>query len=163
MGLQSFEGRAVRTVGIEIPSAAGGLREAMKIEPQEFHHGQKVFVVLECDVAKVRFDPLGDDTDDLRRVHVFAAEQAVIVDEALVREHLDEQARRIDEAKRRAKGEFTLDEAQLEEAHAAGEHADGLLACGCPPCDAERAAAAAEDDEVEPPTPISKRSRGGGS
>lgn len=157
--LQSFEGRPVRSVGIEIPSAAGGLREAMKIEPQEFHHGERVFVVLECDVAKVRFDPLGDDTDDLRRVHVFAAESAVIVDEDLVRTQLDEQAAKIEEAKRRAKGEFTLDEAQLEQAHQAGEHADGLVQ-GCPPCDHEAALAAEEDgDGPTTPTPIGDRGK----
>lgn len=156
--LSPFENKSVRSVGVEIPNAAGGLREAMKLDPVEMHHGDKVFIVLECDVTKVRFDPVSDDSDDLKRVHVLNAAAATIVDEGLVREHLDNQAARIEEAKRRSAGEFTLDEAQLEVAHDAGEHAAGLVA-GCPPCDAEAAAAASEATDTAKPASIADRRR----
>lgn len=101
--LEDFEGCAVVRSGIEIPNAAGGLRDAMEIEPRQFHHAEKVYVVLECDVSKVRFDPI-KDSDDLARVHVFSAQHAVIVDADLVKAQLQEQRDRILKAKEDAAG-----------------------------------------------------------
>jgi len=101
--LDDFEGANVIRSGVEIPNAAGGLRDAMAIEPQQFHHGERVYVVLECVVGKVRFDPI-KDSDDLARVHVFTAEHAVIVDADLVKTQLDEQNARILKAKEEAAG-----------------------------------------------------------
>lgn len=101
--LSPFEGKDVLRAAIEIPNAAGALREAMKFEPVELHHGAKVYVVLECDVAKVRFDPV-KDTDALARVHVFDAIGATMVDADLVRSHLDAQRERIQLAKEEAEG-----------------------------------------------------------
>ena len=87
--LTDFEGRPVIRAAIEIPGAAGGLREAMKFEPAEFHHGDEVTLVIRCTVGKVRFDPI-KDTDALARVHVFVAEEATFIDGALVTEALAE-------------------------------------------------------------------------
>ena len=73
--MKRFEGKEVLSSGIEIPNAAGGLRAALRIHPQEFHHGERRWVVLEVVVGKVRFDPV-PKTSGLERVHVFAAEAA---------------------------------------------------------------------------------------
>ncbi len=159
--LSSFEGLPVRQVGIEIPGAAGGLREAMKIDPAEFHHGDRVYVVLACDVQKVRFDPIdrAEPDGDQRRVHVFGVDTATIVEEELVRAHLDAQRERIDKANAQARmvdtsGEVDPDAvvngdpdeddeaAVLGIHHAQGLHSD--LVAGCPDCDAEVDAEAAE-------------------
>lgn len=160
--LDPFEGQDVLSVGIEIPGAAGGLREALKIDPVQLHKGDKAYVLLETTTDKIRFDPV-KDSDGLKRVHILAVEQGMLVDESLVRDHLDRQRERVEAALRRGKGEFTLDESQLEEAHADGEHADGLVD-GCPSCDAERAAEAAESGEQLPaPTSIADRQKAAGA
>jgi hypothetical protein len=159
--LSDFEGAPVEEAGIEIPGAAGGLRDAMKIAPQEFHKGEKVYVVLECRVGKVRFDPI--DKDDLdgpqRRVHIFAVDGATMVDGDLVRSQLADQAERIRLAKESEAGIQRLpydDEGEHGLAHARGEHAGGLVD-GCPVCAAETDAEEAERNE--PASIVGRRSR----
>jgi hypothetical protein len=144
-----------------------------KLDPVQLHKGERVYVVLETTVDKIRFDPV-KDSDGWKRVHVLAAEQGMIVDESLVREHLDGLKARVAErdaaaaeAKRRQSGEFTLDEAALDAEHEQGQHA-AELRDGCPRCDAERAAEAAEAGEQAPAEPASiadrrKRSQAAGS
>lgn len=100
--LVSFEGHDVIKASIEIPNAAGGLRSAMAIEPRQFAHQEKVFVVLECDVTKVRFDPI-KETDCLARVHVLSAENATFVSGDLVHQQLAAQAERVEAARNLAK------------------------------------------------------------
>lgn len=156
--LADFEGLPVVEAGIEIPGAAGGLREAMRIDPQTFHKGEQTFVVLECKVGKVRFDPIDADYLDgpQRRVHVFTVTNATMVDGDLVRAQLSDQAERIRLAKEAEAGIQRLpmdDEGEHGLAHARGEHASGLVD-GCPVCQAE---VDALDREASTPTPITGR------
>lgn len=138
--LQPFEGKAVLRAAIEIPNAAGGLREAMKFEPREFHHGEQVFVVLRCSATKVRFDPVPKAEENLVRVHVLNAEEATFIDGAAVESALVEQRNRISRLREEAAGIARLPYGdELQEAHDAGMHADGLVE-NCPSCDAEAAA-----------------------
>ncbi len=159
--LSDFEGLPVVEAGIEIPGAAGGLREAMKIDPSTFHKGEQVFVVLECRVGKVRIDPIDMDYLDgpQRRVHVFVVTNATMVDGNLVREQLTDQAEKIRLAREAAQGvtrlPYTDDEFVHAQAHAAGEHASGLVD-PCPVCQTEKAAVEAEAEQ-EAPTPIAGR------
>lgn len=145
--LTSFEESDVVAAAIEIPNAGGGFQEAMKFAPVELHHGQKVFVVLECEVRKVRFDPI-KASDELTRVHVLTASAATMVDRDLVITHLDDQQERIRLAREAAEGiqRLPMDSeayASPEDAHAAGEHASGLHP-DCGECNAEAAAVEAE-------------------
>ena len=164
--LNPFEGLPVRQVGVEIPAASGGLRESMKIDPQEFHQGDVVFVVLECPVNKVRFEPIDKDDPrgDQRRVHVFGVEAATIVDAELVEQALAQHKDRV-AALQHAEAKAKEAEAgitrlyddkpdgsparpmgdELQAAHDAGDHAGGLVE-GCPDCDAEADAVEAEAD-----------------
>ena len=149
--LSPFEGLDVIEAGVEIPGAAGGLREAMAVDPQEMHKGERVHVVLECEVTKVRFDPVAKDypSGDQRRVHILAVEGATIVEgdaAELVQERLDAQRERIQLAKEAEQGiqRIDLDSLDdLEAEHDAGKHADGLVD-ECPSCEEERSLAAAE-------------------
>lgn len=144
--LTPFDGKPVVRTTIAITNAGDGLSDALGIDPQEFHHGDKVYVVLECEVAKVAHIPVDKDTPGiLLRQHTLRAGVGTIVDADLVEEQVRRQAERIDVARRRAKGEFTLDESALLEEHEDGQHQD--LRAGCPECDAEAAAAAAEADD----------------
>lgn len=128
--LTKMDGKDVRSASIAITNAGDGLSDALAVDPQEFHHGEKVYVVLECEVAKVRFDPI-KDTQDLRRIHFFRAGNATIVDESIVAEQLEEQARKIEEAAGIRRLELGN---ELERQHKAGEHDAGLVD-GCPMCE----------------------------
>lgn len=141
--LTPFEDRDVISAAIEIPNAAGGLREAMKFEPREMHHGDTVYVVMKCNVAKVRFDPI-KDTDALMRVHVFHAEEASFIEGTAVESTLAEQREKIQRAKDAVDGIRRLpygDELQSE--HDRGEHE--ALVEGCPDCESEIEAQKAGD------------------
>ncbi len=148
-GLSDFEGKRVDQVGIEIPGAAGGLRDAVKIEPQEFAHGDTVYVAMECTVVKVRHEPIDKDDPSgaQRRVHVFGVDGATIVGEDVVRSHIDNQRERIRRAREEASGILRLHTGdELEREHNEGKHSLGLVD-GCPDCDAE---AEAMEEESQP-------------
>lgn len=162
--LSDFDGRQVMKSTIAITNAGDGLSDAMKVDPQEWHHGDTAYVLLECEVAKVRHDPF--DTKDLMgplvRVHVFKAGTATIVSGdvlELAKAQLAEQAERIKLAKEQEEGvqrlSFGDDEAALALKHAEGDHTDRTVE-GCPVCaeqvkqavaDAGDALVAPEDDE----------------
>jgi hypothetical protein len=95
--LGRFDGREVIKSTIAVTNAGDGLSKAMGVDPSAMDLGDKVYVVLECEVAKVTFTEV-DDTAKLARNHTLRAGDATIVDEDLVREHLDTQAQRIEEA-----------------------------------------------------------------
>lgn len=172
--LDPFEGVDVLAAGIEIPGAAGGLRDAMKIDPQQFHAGERLYVVLECDVAKIRFDPIqsGDEMVGWRRTHVLSAQAATFVDADLVAEAIASQKRKIELANEAANGigRLPYDEDALV-AHREGLHAAGRVP-GCVECENEEAAELAEakddpgtgepmtavdGDTLPAPTPIAGR------
>ena len=147
--LEPFEGVPVLRAAIEIPSIAGGLREAMKFEPVQLHHDDEGFLALKFRVKKVRFDPV-KDVDGLVRVHVLEAVEVSFVEEATVRDEMERRAAAVKAKKdraeaeaRRQRGEVTIEEEILSTEHEDGQHASGLRE-GCPACDEERDAAEAE-------------------
>lgn len=107
MTLASFEDQPVIGSSIELPNAAGGLREALDIEPAEFHMGDEFTVAFKCRVRKLRFDPVDKDELDaeLRRIHVADVIQATLVKESdVVGDALASMAERV-EAARQIKGQ----------------------------------------------------------
>lgn len=89
-GLAKFEGQDVLASRIKVAKAGDGLSKALEVEPTEFHHGDRVFVVLETVVGNVEFPPL-KDVDGLARLHRLDTTLATIVDGQLVAEMLDKQ------------------------------------------------------------------------
>lgn len=79
MSLQAFEGRDVINASIRITRAGDGLSTALGIAPTEYHPGDKLYVLLECEVGRVSYDPI-KDTDCLQRVHTLVAGVGTIVD-----------------------------------------------------------------------------------
>lgn len=142
--LSKFEGRDVHSATVAITNAGDGLSKAMKVEAIELHHGATVHVVLECEVAKVRFDEI-KDTDGLQRVHVLKAGRSTLIDGDAVRAALDAQQERIDEALGNMHLTLLTDEQidGLMTAHSDGLH-DGITEDGCPSCVERDALAAAE-------------------
>lgn len=98
MALKKFEGREVIGTRIAITNAGDGLSKALAIEPQELHLGDKVYVVLEAEVAKVTMQPVPDNPRTLFRVQVLKAGTATLVDEDSVKEALEEQRVKIEAA-----------------------------------------------------------------
>lgn len=141
--LSDFEGLAVRQAGVELPKAAGGLQEAMKIEPREIHQGDEGTIALSYTCQKVRFEPIDKDAPDgdQRRVHVLQVTGAAFVDSEIVTKEITDQSDRIQRAKEEAKGITRIpfgenQEDALAAAHDNGDHAEGLVA-GCPYCQEE--------------------------
>lgn len=157
--LGTFEGAPVTRAGVEIPSAAGGLREAMKVEPRILHQGDEGYLVIKYVVQKVRFDPLKKDEPDgdQERVHVLQAESATFIADELVEKRMAEHEEKVARHREAEKGTQRLPDDKEVEAllaeHEHGEHADGLRG-GCPRCDEEAAAEASE--QVTEPTPIGR-------
>lgn len=104
--LSDFDGREVVGATIALTNAGDGLSKAMAVAPAEFHHGDRVYVVIETECAKVRFDKSKDDPNRLLRVHTLKAGVSTVVDETLVAQVLDEQRKRNEahEGKERIEG-----------------------------------------------------------
>lgn len=94
--LDSFDGQDVTGTTIKVTNAGDGLSKAMETEPVMLHHGDKAYVVIECDVSRVSFDPVDRDEPggDLVRVHTLRAGTSTIVDFELVDKVITEQARK---------------------------------------------------------------------
>lgn len=142
--LEGYKGRDVLRTTIAIRNAGDGLSEAMAIDPEELPIGSTVYVVLECEVDKHTHAPIKEAPDCLTLKQVLKAGTATLVDASLVSQMLDEQADKITRAKEAAAGVSRLPYGEeLQRAHEAGDHADGLVE-GCPTCDAERDAEESE-------------------
>jgi hypothetical protein len=118
--LSQFDNRDVLSATVAITGAGDGLLKALAVEPTEFHHGDRVFVVLEGEVTKVGFSPI-KDTDALQRVHTIKAATVTMVDESLVRDVLDQQ----EIALERAQGIVRLPGMAGEDPDAADDPGDG--------------------------------------
>lgn len=99
-GLGDYEGHDVVTATVSIRNTGHGLEEAMQVDPVKLPLGTTHYIVLECEVEKHRFDPV-KDTDDLTLVNMLKAGRATIVDYDLVRDALNAQTERIEDAKAR--------------------------------------------------------------
>lgn len=145
--LGEFEGRDVIKQTVAVTNAGDGLSEAMKIEPQEMHLGDMVYVVMECEVAKVRFDPV-KDTDALARVSILRAGTATIMEPSSVKEAIEAQRERNERARDAERGTPRLTDQELYSEHLLGAHSDGLVE-GCVECEREAGAEHEEAAETE--------------
>lgn len=96
--LTPFEGRDVLQTTLRLTRTGDGLSDSMAMEPQEWHVGDRVTLVIDAVVAKVTYEGI-KDTDALARVHVAAAEAALPVERKVVQKVLDAHARALADAK----------------------------------------------------------------
>lgn len=94
--LGTFDGRDVAAATIEVTNAGDGLSKGLKVEPTEYHIGERVWVALEVDVTEIKHKAI-PDTQLLERVHRFKAGRAAIIDGDLVVDALNAQEQRIAE------------------------------------------------------------------
>jgi len=88
-----FDGAEVIGASVKITNAGDGLSTAMGIEPIEYHIGDTVCVVLQCEVTRITYERV-KDTDRLMRVHTFRAGIATVVDDTLVADVLADQKKK---------------------------------------------------------------------
>ena len=97
MSLKKFERRDVTAASIKVTRAGDGLSQALKVDPVEYHHGDTVYVVLECTVTNIDY-PMVKGSEELVRRHTLTAGTATTVDAELVKAVLEEQRIRIEQA-----------------------------------------------------------------
>lgn len=157
--LQPFDGRDVLRTAIAVTNAGDGLSDAMSVDPRELHVGETVYLLIEAEVAKIRFESI-KDTEALARVHVLRAGTATFMEADQAEQAIDTMRDRVLKAKEAERGISRLpydDDGEHGLAHARGEHAEGLVT-GCPVCQHETDQLAAEEADARP-TPIGKRRR----
>jgi hypothetical protein len=129
--LGDFEGRLITKTTIAVTNAGDGLSQALKTDPILLHQGDTQYVVLECTVGKVTFDPYDDGV--CARVQQLKAGVATIIDGDVVKAAIDEQREKNKRLADSEKGQATaFDFLELVEQHEAGEHVEP--ADGCPQC-----------------------------
>lgn len=136
--LGAFEGKSVVGTRIKVTRAGDGLSKALRTEPRRLSMGQKVFVVLECEVGNVAFTETKESPTECLRLHTLIAGTASFIDEDEVKELLAEQAEKNRKMEEEIKGvqrleDWTPDRDDLIAQHLNGDH-DGLVIPGCPSC-----------------------------
>lgn len=96
--LGTFDGLDVITSSVAITNAGDGLSQAMSIDHRQLHHGETVYVVLECEAVDIQF-PKIKDTESLNRKHKLRAGTATIVEKDSVIKVIEEQRIKIEQAK----------------------------------------------------------------
>lgn len=114
--LGDFEGKDERRAGVEIPSVAGGLRKAMKIQPRRMAQGERGYIAFEYIVEKIKHSPIDPDqpAGDQERIHVLGVEGVTFIDDDLVKEAIAAQKEALAAAEREASGHVNLDDALAE-------------------------------------------------
>ncbi len=92
--LPDFEGLPVKGVRLEIRNIAGGLVDAMDVNPIVLHQGDEFDVTVRCKLRSIRHDPEDKDVPDgpQWRVQIASATRAVIVDPSVAEKDFAAQA-----------------------------------------------------------------------
>ena len=97
LDLGRHKGRDILSVGMEVRNTGHGLSESVAVDPVQLTHKQRVRVIFECEVEKIRYDGI-KDTDGLQEVYMLVALGGTIaspeIDRA-VADELEAQAERI--------------------------------------------------------------------
>jgi hypothetical protein len=145
--LPDYAGSPVANTTISIRNAGDGLSKGMAIDPQVLVIGGTYYVTLECTLDAHDYKRMASAPNMLTLDQVLKAGVAVLMDADLVKAAIEEQRERLLVAEEAKKGIERLpydDEGELGLAHARGDHASGLVE-GCPVCQSEKDAEAAEN------------------
>lgn len=142
-GLSKYRGREVMRTSIAIKGAGDGLSKALGVDPVEYEPGskQKHYIVLEVECESHMHKRI-PDTNAFELKQTFVAGTATFVESDLVRDVIEAQEKRLEEAQgiQQLPWNTPADNAdELMALHEAGEHANALRD-GCPACIEERIA-----------------------
>lgn len=140
--LGMFEGRSVTKTTIAVRNAGDGLSAAMKVNPEALHQGDTVYVVLECKVGPVSFDPIKDSETECERKHVLRAGAATLIDSEYVKDAIAKQTDAIIAARDEEAGRQQLAPVDRAQEHRDGQHKRARKDCDlCNEAKAEKASA----------------------
>lgn len=118
-----FEGEEVVAVALEIPTIAGGLQDAVQVEPFLMHGGDDAYVLMKVRCDKIRHDPFVDrnagekaserrgEGGPWRRVQILIPGTVAFVDETFAAGAIENMAAKVREFKAEQSGihELPLD------------------------------------------------------
>lgn len=118
-----YEGLPVRKHSVAVRGASGdALNGSLKVEPREFHPGERAFMVLEVVPADVNHKPMHEG-EAWERVQVVKVGRGCFVDETIALPHLDAVSVAIEQLRVEETGQERLDlETKLADDHRAGLH-----------------------------------------
>lgn len=85
--LGEYEGRPITMSSVVIPSAGGGLYDALALDPVLLHSGDEVTIALRCKVEDINHALIkykGEDTGNYNRVAKLVVAKGLIIDGATV-------------------------------------------------------------------------------
>lgn len=108
--LPMFEGSDVTEASLRITRAGDGLSDALDLEPEALHHGERVYYVLEGLVSQVNHVPVKAGSTKLRRVHTVVAQRIAPLAQHQADPYLNAEQERIAKLRQEMEGELTLAE-----------------------------------------------------
>lgn len=100
-----FEGRPVLSAAIELPSLAGGLREAAEVSGgRAIHHGEEGYLLVKFRGNKTRFDPV-KNTEGFQRVDIPLVEGVAFVEGKTYERAIERQAAELEKLRLRQQKE----------------------------------------------------------
>lgn len=101
----SFEGRPVVAAAVRVTNAGDGLSEALRLDPQDLHHGEEIWLIVKGFVSKVSYDPIPKSEGSLlQRVHTIKASECIMVAPDEVESLLERERERLLKLKEEAAG-----------------------------------------------------------
>lgn len=143
--LGEYDGRRITKVRCKITNAGDGLSQAMNLDPQIIHWGDRVYVLLECEPGPVTHKPIPKTDDECEKIHSLIAGVATTMRREVVGKAIELQTAKIIEAREKEKGIQQITEpGMLATQHVTDGHKRKVK--GCPDC--------------YPPKPAEKKPRG---
>lgn len=106
--LGEFEDGKVIGTTVKLATATALLNKAMSVEPHPIRSGTTVFVVLECEVGPITFDPV-NDTGTYERLHTLRPARVAFADRKQVGKVIEDTATKIQAARDEATNAAALD------------------------------------------------------
>lgn len=130
-----YEGLPVRKHSVAVRGASGdALNGSLKVEPREFHPGERAFMVLEVVPADVNHKPMHEG-EAWERVQVVKVGRGCFVDGTVALPHLDAISVALEDMRIAESGQERLEiETRMADDHAAGLHKKPKK--DCPSCQA---------------------------
>lgn len=109
MALPTFEGEPVAKATVRITRTGDGLSEALKIDPQAFHPGQRLHFVLSGTVQQVNHVQADEDAP-LERRHTITTDAIYEIDPDTARKLIAAAAEELERTRAEREGQYAIDD-----------------------------------------------------
>lgn len=112
--MQEFQGRPINGTQAKVVGAGDGLSAPLKVDTLDLAHGDRVFVLLDCQVSDIQFPVDKNDPEAVNQKYVLQTLDAMVIsgrnDKATVKKWLQTHRQRIQTAlARMIEGQESLD------------------------------------------------------